>query len=68
MLREKQNKKEHAEGRQNVCQVRLWGEGSKEENGASHSFVYQKHWQLKSNFTVILSEPPATAFKDEKIT
>lgn len=42
------------------------GQGRKEENGASHNFAYQKQWQHKSNLTITLIKPPATAFKKER--
>ena len=42
------------------------GRGEKKGMVTSHSFAYPKHRRYETNFAIILSKPPATAFKKEK--
>ena len=42
------------------------GRGGKKGTVTSHSLAYPKHWRYETNFTIILSKPPATVFKKEK--
>lgn len=53
-------------GQEELVPGEVVGQGRKEENGASHNSAHQKHWQHKSNLTIILIKPPATAFKKGK--